>query len=50
MFEELGYQVLALRRVRIGNLALGDLKEGEVRRLSADEIENLRTCPKRSQR
>ncbi|MCL0088843.1 rRNA pseudouridine synthase [Dehalococcoidia bacterium] len=44
MFEELGYQVLALRRVRIGNLALGDLGEGEVRQLSADEIESLRSC------
>ncbi|MCL0073026.1 rRNA pseudouridine synthase [Dehalococcoidia bacterium] len=44
MFEELGYQVLALRRVRIGKLALGDLREGEVRRLSADEIESLRSC------
>ena len=41
MFEELGHSVLALRRVRMGNLRLGNLKEGEVRELSVDEIKNL---------
>ncbi len=50
MFEELGYQAFALRQVRIGKLALGALGEGEVRQLSADEIESLRSCPKKSQR
>jgi len=42
MFEVMGYQVLDLRRVRIGNLTLGDLREGDVRQLSTDEIESLR--------
>lgn len=38
MLEHLHYNVLALKRIRIGNLTLGDLKEGEVRHLSAKEI------------
>ncbi len=41
MFERLGHPVLALKRVRIGNLSLGKLKEGEVRHLSASEIASL---------
>jgi 23S rRNA pseudouridine2605 synthase len=41
MFERLGCPVLALKRVRIGSLSLGSLKEGEVRQLSAREIEAL---------
>jgi len=41
MFERLRYPVLALKRVRIGNLKLGDLKEGEIRQLSAGEITAL---------
>jgi 23S rRNA pseudouridine2605 synthase len=38
MFERLRHTVLALKRVRIGSLELGDLKEGEVRPLTAKEI------------
>jgi len=38
MFEHLHYPVLALKRIRIGNLGLGELKEGEVRHLSPKEI------------
>jgi len=41
MFEELGHRVLALKRIRIGNLKLGNLKEGEVRELSYHEIKRL---------
>ncbi|OGO44122.1 MAG: pseudouridine synthase [Chloroflexi bacterium RBG_16_60_22] len=41
MFERLGHPVLALKRVRIGGLDLGDIKEGEVRRLTKKEIEVL---------
>ena len=41
MFEKLKHPVLALKRVRIGRLGLGDLKEGEVRRLSTPEIKSL---------
>lgn len=43
MFEELGYRILALKRVRIGSLLLGDLKEGEVRELSIYEVNRLLT-------
>jgi 23S rRNA pseudouridine2605 synthase len=38
MFARLGYRVLALKRVRTGNLTLGELKEGGVRELTAREI------------
>jgi 23S rRNA pseudouridine2605 synthase len=41
MFEHLRYGVQALKRVRIGNLTLGDLPEGKVRPLSAKEIAGL---------
>jgi 23S rRNA pseudouridine2605 synthase len=41
MFERLGHPVPALKRVRIGKVSLGNLKEGEVRRLSAAEISAL---------
>jgi 23S rRNA pseudouridine2605 synthase len=41
MFERLGHPLLALKRERIGRLRLGNLKEGEVRRLSPAEINAL---------
>jgi 23S rRNA pseudouridine2605 synthase len=41
MFERLRHTVEALQRVRIGNLTLGDLKEGEVRHLTPKEIATL---------
>jgi 23S rRNA pseudouridine2605 synthase len=41
MFERLRHTVLALRRVRIGKLNLGDLKEGEIRALNAKEMAAL---------
>ena len=41
MFERLKHPLIALKRVRIGNLKLGDLKEGEVRRLGRAEIHTL---------
>lgn len=37
MFEKLGFRVLTLKRIRVGRLLLGDLKEGEVRELSEQE-------------
>jgi 23S rRNA pseudouridine2605 synthase len=37
MLAALGHQVRALKRVRLGNLKLGGLKEGEARALSAAE-------------
>jgi 23S rRNA pseudouridine2605 synthase len=41
MFESLGYNVIELKRIRIGGLKLGSLKEGEVRRLTTAEINRL---------
>jgi 23S rRNA pseudouridine2605 synthase len=41
MFERLHYAVTGLKRVRIGKLALGDLKEGEARPLTSKEITSL---------
>ena len=37
MFETLGYNVLALKRISIGRIHLGDLKEGEMRTLTKEE-------------
>jgi len=41
MFEYLRYHVTALKRIRLGNLTLGNLKEGEVRLLTTKEISTL---------
>jgi len=41
MFQSLGHRVLTLRRVRMGNLTLGTLKEGETRELTAKEVKAL---------
>jgi 23S rRNA pseudouridine2605 synthase len=41
MFERLRHPLIALKRVRVGHLRLGDLKEGEVRRLSSAETRML---------
>ena len=41
MIEKLGYKVLILRREKIGELSLGDLKEGKYRELTKEEIEYL---------
>jgi len=41
MFEELGHCVLALKRIRIGSLNLGNLEEGETRELTIQEVETL---------
>jgi len=41
MFEALDCKVLALKRVRIGKLTLGNLKEGEVRELTKREMDCL---------
>ena len=41
MFEEVGHQVLQLRRVKFGPLELGDLKRGQWRELTAEEIRRL---------
>ena len=38
MFAHLGYTVRALKRVRMGNLRLGELAEGHFKKLSVQEI------------
>ena len=40
-FEFLGYKVVALQRVSIGSLRIGRLKEGQVRRLSEQDIRRI---------
>lgn len=42
MFERIGHPALALKRVRIGSLRLGSLKEGQARRLTLQEIKALK--------
>jgi 23S rRNA pseudouridine2605 synthase len=42
MAEAVGNEAIALRRIRFGPIALGDLPEGAARRLSADEVDALR--------
>jgi len=42
MCEAVGHRVETLQRVAFGPLRLGRLNEGEVRRLSAEEVESLR--------
>lgn len=42
MCEQLGYRVVHLKRVRIMNVVLGNLRPGDFRSLSADEEKRLR--------
>jgi 23S rRNA pseudouridine2605 synthase len=41
MAEAIGNRVVALRRVRFGSVELGDLPQGEARRLGEDEVAGL---------
>ena len=41
MFDAVGHKVLLLRRVRFGPLELGNLRRGEWRELTAQEVEQL---------
>lgn len=41
MFEAVGFTIMYLKRGRIGNLSLGDLKPGQWRYLKPSELENL---------
>jgi 23S rRNA pseudouridine2605 synthase len=38
MLANLGYQVLAIKRIRMGKLNLGNLKEGAIRELTTEEV------------
>lgn len=42
MLEKVGYPVIKLRRIAIGGLKLGDLKPGEMRHLTNEEIKKLK--------
>ena len=44
LWQALGHRVLDLQRVRIDGLELGDLQEGGVRPLHADEVAQLRAA------
>jgi 23S rRNA pseudouridine2605 synthase len=41
MLANLGYRVMALKRIRMGNLILGNLREGAIRELNPAEIRSL---------
>jgi 23S rRNA pseudouridine2605 synthase len=41
MFESMGFEVLAIKRVRMGSLKLGNLEEGEARVLMRSEVREL---------
>ena len=41
MFEAVGHHVIELKRVAIGNMELGNLKTGRIRRLSQSEVNAL---------
>jgi len=38
MLEKVGYPVIKLRRIAIGGLKLSDLKPGEIRRITVEEV------------
>jgi len=42
MFEYMGFRVLALKRVKLGNLHLGPLKKGKWRHLTREEVIRLK--------
>jgi 23S rRNA pseudouridine2605 synthase len=43
MFAAIGHRVIVLKRIRMGSLGLGDLKEGKARELTAREISRVLT-------
>ncbi|HSB34270.1 MAG TPA: pseudouridine synthase [Nitrospirota bacterium] len=42
MFDRVGHSVIKLKRVRTGNLVLGDLPEGSFRYLTPDEVQAMK--------
>ena len=42
MCEQFGYKVTKLRRIRVMNIMLADMKPGEIREVTAEEIKELR--------
>jgi 16S rRNA U516 pseudouridylate synthase RsuA-like enzyme len=43
MFSKYGYTVVALQRIAVGPLGLGELKPGEFRELTAAEVTQLKS-------
>lgn len=41
MFKAVGYNVLELKRIAIGNLLLGNLKSGKIKTLTDNDIKNI---------
>ena len=41
MFEAVGHRVLELKRVQIGPIEIGSLKEGRIRKLNPNEVQAL---------
>jgi len=41
MLNELGYTVTSLKRIRVGHVSLGKLKEGQTRNLTKEEVEKF---------
>ena len=46
MCEKIGHPVKKLKRIKIGNLELGDLRIGNYRRLEEDEVKCLKEMMK----
>jgi len=46
IFKKIGYNVLKLKRVKFGPIALGDLKPGEFRYLTSGEVSSLKQMTK----
>jgi 23S rRNA pseudouridine2605 synthase len=50
MCEAVGHRVTTLRRIAFGPLRLGDLPEGQARRLTPPEVQRLRDAASRPAR
>lgn len=48
MFEAVGHPVVALHRIKVGPLALGDLPPGQTRKLTETELAQLKTIKEQS--
>jgi 23S rRNA pseudouridine2605 synthase len=46
MLDSLGHPVVALKRIRMGNLNLGNLAEGKIRELSVQEVRSVLNPPR----
>lgn len=44
MFEKVGHPVIRLKRIAIDGIRIGDLKPGEIRRLTQEEVSKIKGC------